>query len=521
MLPAKYDLSYNVQWEVDSESGEGPAAAVEDIAQEQQRVSSSKPDWFCEAWLSSDLGAEAYTEDFKSHVEPLESEFADSSPLIKEDDQAHSQPLASTIGSKMTITQPWRADLVLIGRRATLLEQAASVKSATTFVTAFSSARSYTTARTRTSAQRADYPTPQLIDDPWMSTLHDRGLLQPPETELNWSGRGQHVEFSRIEEVPLVTKAILGHSNTAVVEAVRCRRIQLARKSIMCYRHFTRDDALVEVEHLHKLRHAHIVQLVGTYVLKRTFAILMYPATKFNLDTFMEMVCEEDKASEELRHVLAGFLRCLANALDYIHSQQIKHYDIKPKNLLVSEFYPARLSAEGTNLPHSTAASAEYRIYFADFGISHSFSAGQDITDSPISVTRKYCAPESADQAPRGTSADIFSLGCVYLEMLTICLGSTNDEFADYRGISPNSPYHLSIEESQQWSEVLQRRYAERLSPDKFLLVPCEEIFELVNLMLNEHFEDRPTTKTLVEALGTPLCCYKPPEPYVIDSDMG
>jgi hypothetical protein len=505
MLPIRYDRKYDVQWEVDSDGGEESA---ENRRHDQEQTSSSNPDWFCEAWLKSsevETGAHA---GFAAHTEYVGNE------------SRRAKLLATTIGSRMTITQSW-TDLGHSIARGAQTGRAATVRSATTFVTAYSSARSYTTAKTRQSGQRAYAQATQVTEDPWIRTLHDRGLLEPEETELNWSGKGQHVEFKRVEDIPLVTKSILGHSNTAVVEAVRCRRIQLARKSIMCHRRFTKEDALVEVEHLHKLRHVHIVQLIGTYVLNRTFAILMYPATKYNLDTFMETVGEESKDSEHLKHVLAGFLQCLANALDYIHSQHVKHYDIKPKNLLISRFDPIRLSADRlSQLPPSTASSGEYRIYFADFGISHSFSAGEDVTDSPIAVTRKYCAPESADQAPRGTSADIFSLGCVYLEMLTVCLGSSNEDFAEFRGVAPNMPYHMSIEESKQWSEILQRRYAEMIGPEKFQLIPCEEIFGLVRSMLEEDPESRPKTEELVESLGTPWCCYKPPEPYVVDIDF-
>jgi hypothetical protein len=505
MPPNNYNRKiWDDEWEVDSDAGEDTA---EQRLHDPQQTSVTGPSWFCEAWLEGpEIGTSAPT-DYAAHTKYVDSE------------RRRTGPMASTIGSMMTITQRW-TDLVIRSREAPS-GRATTIRSATTFFTAVSNTHSYVTAKTRTSAQRAHAQPKELTEDPWIKTLRDRGLLEPEETEVNWSGKGQHVQFQGVEDVPLITKSILGHSNTAVVEAVRCRRIQLARKSIMCNRRFTKEEALVEVEHLHKLHHAHIVQLVGTYVLNRTFAILLYPATEFNLDTFMEVISDEKGDPDRLRHVLAGFLQCLANALDYIHSQHVKHYDIKPKNLLISRYDPLRLLADKSNRPlTSTSLTAEYRIYFADFGISHSFAAGEDVTDTPISVTRKYCAPESADQAPRGTSADIFSLGCVYLEMLTVCLGSSNDKFVEFRGLAPNMPYYQSIDESKLWSEDLQRRYAGMVGPGKFQLIPCEEIFELVRSMLEEDPEKRPKSEDLVGSLGTPWCCYKPPEPFVADPDL-
>jgi hypothetical protein len=68
---------------------------------------------------------------------------------------------------------------------------------------------------------------------------------------------------------------------------------------------------------------------------------------------------------------------------------------------------------------------------------------------------------------------------------------------------------------------VLQRRYAELIGLEKFLLIPCEEIFELARFMLYEDPEKRARTEKLVGALGTPLCCCRLPEPYFTDGDLG
>jgi hypothetical protein len=68
----------------------------------------------------------------------------------------------------------------------------------------------------------------------WNHYLRSRGLIPDPFHEMGWSGRGQHAEFNHDEfpQIPLVTERILGHSRTAVVESVRCKRIRLARKTV-------------------------------------------------------------------------------------------------------------------------------------------------------------------------------------------------------------------------------------------------------------------------------------------------
>jgi serine/threonine protein kinase len=118
---------------------------------------------------------------------------------------------------------------------------------------------------------------------------------------------------------------------------VRCRRIRLARKS-MRYRRGTKlEDLVEEVAHLHRLRHAHIIQLVGSYLQKDKFAILLYPAAHYDLSEFMERenIFFNSSLSESIAQSLSRFFLCLAHAIDYVHGQGVKHMDIKPTNILV------------------------------------------------------------------------------------------------------------------------------------------------------------------------------------------
>jgi len=108
----------------------------------------------------------------------------------------------------------------------------------------------------------------------------------------------------------------------------------------------------------------------------------------------------------------------LTDALQYIHSQATRYLDIKPGNILVKKG-PYRFG---------------YRVYIADFGISKSFSSlDHSQKDDPIPRTPKYCAPEVWERGMYGGAADIFSLGCVFTEMLTTLAGVDLEEFADFR----------------------------------------------------------------------------------------
>jgi hypothetical protein len=173
--------------------------------------------------------------------------------------------------------------------------------------------------------------------------IAQKDLLVAREVELNWSGRGQHVEYGMQEHVPLTTLNVLGHSATALVEAVECRRILIARKSIRLRRNIKLVDLLGEIEHMHQLRHRHVIQLVGSYLQGRTFAMLLYPTVSPHLGTYMEHLT--DSITRDPESTVAGFrsqklgrsMLCLAKALAYVHSKGITHLDIKPENILLSE----------------------------------------------------------------------------------------------------------------------------------------------------------------------------------------
>jgi len=112
---------------------------------------------------------------------------------------------------------------------------------------------------------------------------------------LNWSGKangGQHVEFAEGEELPFKVLGTIGANLTATVDKVRCRRILLARKTMLCGRRISLHDALAEVEHLQKLRHPHIIQLVGSYLQGKRFSVLLYPVADYDLGKFLENVSD-------------------------------------------------------------------------------------------------------------------------------------------------------------------------------------------------------------------------------------
>ena len=358
----------------------------------------------------------------------------------------------------------------------------------------------------------------QVFSSAWLTYLHSRGILPDPSEELDWSGRGQHVEYRIQEEkdIPLKSEKILGHSATALVESVMCRRIRLARKLIRCNRRLSKEDAITEVEHLQRLHHAHIVRIVGTYTLRNNLAILLYPAADQNLEEFIddtEATAEQDRQFQAKS--LCTFFGCLSSSIDFLHKNNVKHMDIKPKNILIR---PIEIKGyiEGGRLQR-------YKVYIADFGIARSYKSATEVeTDSPTSYTRTYAAPEVVQQDTRGFPADIFSLGCVFMEIYAAIVSLSQPEGTQLKNLQQARCSHSENDTSYQANiDAVWRWYSgislEDLGSDfRGALASCGDFKWQLGAMLHHSPYHRPSAKGLMLCTKKISCggCNDGPEPF-------
>lgn len=91
-------------------------------------------------------------------------------------------------------------------------------------------------------------------------------------------------------------------------------------------------------------------------------------------------------------------INLIASGLDYAHSMGIIHRDLKPSNILMDE--------------HGNP-------YIADFGIAKRLDGRDDATNTIMSGTAGYIAPEIAQSGRSTKKADIYALGIILFEMLT------------------------------------------------------------------------------------------------------
>jgi serine/threonine protein kinase len=76
----------------------------------------------------------------------------------------------------------------------------------------------------------------------------------------------------------------------------------------------------------------------------------------------------------------------------------------------------------------------------------------------PGKKSAMYCALEVAAHEQRGRKSDVFSLGCVFIELLTVLCGKSLQEFTEWRGPEGARAYHLNQDRTLRWLFHLQPR---------------------------------------------------------------
>ncbi len=229
------------------------------------------------------------------------------------------------------------------------------------------------------------------------------------------SGRGDHAYVKDDSLTQLEHCVKLGSGGFGSVDKVRSRlsNNEYARKKIPRGKTFKKDKIAIatferELQTLKRLSHTHLVKFVGSYTDTKYVCIIMSPVADCNLAQYLQ----EDPLPEDRKEKLQTFFGCLCAALVYLHENHIRHKDIKPGNILI----------HGDN------------VIFTDFGTALDWSEqGQSTTrDRPEALSVAYCAPEVAEWEPRNSSSDIWSLGCVFLEIITVMRGKTIGEMREF-----------------------------------------------------------------------------------------
>ncbi|MCU1509140.1 MAG: hypothetical protein JWQ12_1405 [Glaciihabitans sp.] len=129
----------------------------------------------------------------------------------------------------------------------------------------------------------------------------------------------------------------------------------------------------------------------------------------------------------------------MAEALEYVHGQNVVHRDIKPSNILLVDY--------GTDAPRA-------RAKLMDFGIAVSDDVERMTAEGATTGTAGYLSPEQAAGAAVGKPTDVYSLGLVLLQCFTRALefpGTAVESAVARLSRDPVMPSYLP----EHWRELL------------------------------------------------------------------
>jgi mitogen-activated protein kinase kinase kinase len=223
----------------------------------------------------------------------------------------------------------------------------------------------------------------------------------------------QHLEANSWDDLKYMKGAMIGqgsfgtvflalHAVTAELMAVKQVEMPSNSGSTMDARKNNMIEALKhEITLLRDLKHTNIVQYLGSN------------SDDQHLNIFLEYVAGGSVATMLVNYgslpegLIANFVRQILQGLNYLHSKDIIHRDIKGANILVDN--------KGT-------------VKISDFGISKRVEASTLLNPGPhkrggprVSLQGSvfWMAPEVVRQTAYTKKADIWSLGCLIVEMFT------------------------------------------------------------------------------------------------------
>lgn len=306
-------------------------------------------------------------------------------------------------------------------------------------------------------------------------------VILTKSVDLEKGENGKHRHFGKEDPLPFKTLRRLGAGGYSQVDLIKsrisCKQYALKRiprrtafwnNSKQAVRQFAAEMQLIKA-----LKHRHIVQFVGSFTDPKYLGMIISPVADMNLAEYMDLMAAQ-KAPPNLTS-LRSFFGCLATALQYLHDQSIRHRDIKPQNILI----------DGGN------------VLFTDFGLSKDYSDHAGSTTSGVTaMTPRYSAPEVAAGDPRNTSADIWSLGCVFLEMVVVLKHQSTEWMRGYFSDHGTKEPYASRNPDATSTLIARLREIGLLRDNKIL--------DLSQSMLSFDRGSRPTAAEVVTTITTP-----------------
>lgn len=161
-------------------------------------------------------------------------------------------------------------------------------------------------------------------------------------------GEGEHIRYAENEKVPLQKVDQRMMASSSVLERAKLpspvNRV-FSLKRIQLLEERTEIDILSEIAAAKSLSHEHVMSVFGSYVQNGYMHVLIQPAAKYTLASFLN---DRPKTFEALpkperRSYFVIWPHCLANAVSWLHGRGSYHGAIRPSRILIDEQFQISL----------------------------------------------------------------------------------------------------------------------------------------------------------------------------------
>ena len=376
---------------------------------------------------------------------------------------------------------------------------------------------------------------------------------------------GVHIDYASNEEVPL--EYVMGLPPAASLQNWSRVHLPNRPKEVYVRRKFALGNAesptafesvfMMDVESARMVEHEHIAPVWASYTAKGTGYVVTNFVGQHTLRTFID---HRDPAQykklpkPERKWLVLNWMHCLADAIATLHQNGFCHSAIRPSNIIIddrnaiafsdissletfqrdkrpdlmdayvysapeTQVHPGTFDPKDAD-PSPSVASARHVSITSKSSSGSSNSNGSlsrklskaptdDFSGFNFGFRRTKPTPKPRSRVHETEKADVFSLGCVFLEILTFMLKKKPHEFIKHRSTKQrtnaggrssrtDASYHVNLDKVESWMTVLEKASCER-EEDAFRAIP--HILTLVRSMLSTVPAARPTARSVRDKL--------------------
>ncbi|CZT52639.1 uncharacterized protein RSE6_13991 [Rhynchosporium secalis] len=308
------------------------------------------------------------------------------------------------------------------------------------------------------------------------------------------------------------------------------------------------EEFLSGIETLRLIEHDHLTTLWASYIHQGSGYLLLTPVIESSLKSCLNVMPQSIKilAKQDRRALLLNWIHCLADAVAYLHEKGLAHRNIKPSNvsfdvdnqIFLSDFsvfgaeksgfdketydhqapeqitrqIPSGMSSRPSTSRRSGIPgnafgfSTAQKNFLVSNDSSSIYTSSPGIGSKPSTGSCVQSTHLAGKHDPQ--TADIYSLGIIFLEIMTFLMKRNSRTFASHRscknktpgrgGGLPDSSFHKNPRQVESWMSLLAKDGKKK--EDK-IFRSVSHILALIEKMMNPVPDERPGAHDVQEKI--------------------